>query len=81
MAPSYSKIPIPAVPTIAVRSGLRCSHESCYALFTTLDDIAVHASTMHEGKIEVVTCSIHECTFESGETRLYRVLDEAGEQG
>ena len=81
MAPWFLKIPIPAIPTIAVRSGLRCSDESCYALFTTLDDITVHASTMHAGKIGAVTCNIHECTLESGETRLYHVLDEAGEQG
>jgi hypothetical protein len=78
MAPSFSKIPIPAIPSIAVSSGLKCSHEGCYALFSTLADSGEHAMAKHDGKIMAATCKIHNCTLESGEVRLYRVLDETG---
>jgi hypothetical protein len=32
----------------------------------------------HEGKIMAATCRIHKSTLESGEIRLYRVIDETG---
>jgi hypothetical protein len=79
MAPSFSKIPVPPIPGIAVSSGLKCSHEGCYALFSNLADSGEHAMATHEGKIMAVTCKIHKSTLETGEIRLYRVLDETRE--
>jgi hypothetical protein len=79
MAPSFSKLPIPAIPDIATTSGLRCTHAGCFALFCTLADSADHAIAKHGGKNAAVTCSIYEHTMKSGEIRLHQVLYETGE--
>jgi hypothetical protein len=80
MAPSFSKLPIPAIPDIATISGLRCTHAGCFALFSTLMDSTHHAIAEHGGKNAAVTCSIYEHTMKSGGIRLHQVLDETGEQ-
>jgi hypothetical protein len=80
MAPSFSRLPIPAIPGIAAISGLRCTHTGCFALFSALADSMEHAIAEHSGKNEATTCSIYEHTLKSGEVRLYQVLDDTGEQ-
>lgn len=79
MAPAFSKFPVAAIPGIPVISGLLCSHEDCYALFSNLNDCEEHALKAHSGKVAAVTCGIYECPLKSGGIRLYRVLDEEGE--
>jgi hypothetical protein len=80
MAPAFSKIPIPAIPGISVISGLMCTDADCYALFSNLEDSETHAVEAHAGKVDAITCGIYEHVSKSGGIRLYRVLDENGEQ-
>lgn len=80
MAPSFSKIPVLAMPNMPIISGLMCSHEGCYALFSTLEDSKAHANAVHSGNMAAVTCGIHEFHLYNGKIRLHRVLDEIGEQ-
>jgi len=77
MAPAFSKVAVLAAPGM---TGLRCGHGDCYALFSTLDDSEEHAVRAHSGDEVVASCNIYERLLESGEARLYRVLDEDGEQ-
>jgi len=76
MPPSFSKI----APAFPVLSGLRCGHADCYALFTTFKDSEEHAVKAHSGNFVAFTCNIQEELLESGQVRLYRVLDADGEQ-
>jgi hypothetical protein len=80
MAPSFSRLPLPAIPGIAAISGLRCTHAGCFALFSALADSTDHAIAKHDGKNTATTCSIYEHALKSGEVRLYQVLDDTGEQ-
>ena len=80
MAPSFSKIPIPAIPGISVISGLMCTHADCGALFSNLEDSETHTVKAHAGMVNIETCGIYEHTSKSGKIKLYLVLDENGEQ-
>ena len=80
MAPTFSKIPIAAIPGISVISDLMCTHADCGALFSNLEDSEAHIVESHAGEVDPITCGIYEHVSKSGGTRLYRVLDENGEQ-
>jgi hypothetical protein len=80
MAPAFSKVAVLAAPGMTVISGLRCGHGDCYALFSTFDDSEEHAVRAHSGDEVVASCNIYERLLETGQVRLYRVLDEDGEQ-
>lgn len=80
MAPSFSKVAVLAAPGIPVISGLKCGHWGCYALFSTFDDSEEHAIRAHSGTKLLASCNIYERLLRSGEARLYRVLDEDGEE-
>ena len=80
MAPAFSKVPIAAIPGISVISGLMCTHADCGALFSNLEDSESHSVKAHAGKVDPITCGIYEHVSKSGGIRLYRVLDENGEQ-
>jgi len=68
-----------AIPTTAVVSGLMCTHQDCFALFSTLDESEAHAIAVHAGKVAVTSCGIHERQLKNGKIKLYRVLEERGE--
>jgi len=57
-----------------------CTHDDCFALFSTLDDSEVHAIEVHDGQVAVTTCGIQEHQLKNGKLKLYRVLEESGEQ-
>jgi hypothetical protein len=80
MAPAFSKLAILATTGIPLITGLRCGHGDCYALFLTFNDSEEHALRAHSGNEVVLTCNIYERKLGSGEVRLYRVLDEDGEE-
>jgi hypothetical protein len=63
-----------------VVSGLICGHAGCLALFSDLEDLKAHAVAAHVGDVTAITCGIYERRLESGELKLYRVLDENGKQ-
>ena len=77
--PLFSKIPVLATPNTAVIAGLACTHNNCFALFSTLDDSEAHAIAVHAGQAAATTCGIHERQLRNGKTKLYRVLEESGE--
>jgi hypothetical protein len=79
MAPTFSKIAVVPTPGITVVSGLQCCHPDCHALFLCLEDSEEHALKSHSGNVVAATCNIYERLLDSGEVRLYRVLDEDGE--
>jgi len=80
MLPTFSQVAAVATPDVAVISGLKCGHTNCYALFSTFEDSEEHALNAHSGNVIAVTCSIQEKKMESGQVRLYRVLDKEGEK-
>ena len=80
MAPAFSKIPVAAIPGISIISGLMCTHADCGALFSNLEDSETHAVKAHAGMVDGETCGIYEHVSKSGKIKLYRVLDENGEQ-
>lgn len=73
--PLFSKIPVLAMPTTTVASGLMCTHDDCFALFSTLDESKTHAIAAHAGKVAVTTCGIHQRQLKNGKIKLYRVLE------
>ena len=77
--PLFSRIPVLATPDTAVISGLMCTHDDCFALFSTLDDSEAHAIAVHDGNVAATTCGIHERQLKNGKIKLYRVLEESGE--
>ena len=79
MAPAFSKIPIAAIPSFSVVSGLMCTYADCGALFSNLEDSEAHTVEAHAGKGDIITCGIYEHVSKYGGIRLYRVLDEDGE--
>jgi len=74
--PLFSRIPVLATPVI---SGLMCTHNDCFALFSTLDDSEAHAVAVHAGQAAATTCGIHERQLKNGKIKLYRVLEDSGE--
>ena len=77
--PFFSKIPVLAIPTTEVVSGLMCTHNDCFALFSALDESEAHAIAVHAGQVAASTCGIHQRQLKSGKVKLYRVLEEGGE--
>ena len=77
--PLFSKIPVLAIPTTAIVSGLMCTHKDCSALFSNLDESGAHAIAVHAGKMAVTTCGIYQHQLKNGKIKLYRVLEEWGE--
>ena len=73
--PLFSNIPVLATPSTAVTSGLMCTHNECFALFSTLDEAKTHAIAVHAGKVAVITCGIYQHHLKNGKIRLYRVLE------
>ena len=77
----FSKTPVLATLNTKVIAGLVCTHDNCFALFSTLDDSEAHAIAVHAGQVAAITCGIYEHQLENGKTKLYRVLslEESGE--
>jgi hypothetical protein len=79
MAFVFSRIPVAPIPGLLFTSGLRCSHQDCFALFSNLEASIKHAVADHNGEDMTIPCGIYECPLESGQIMLYQVLDENSE--
>jgi hypothetical protein len=80
MAPVFSKIPVLETPGMATLSGLICSFPHCNALFLTLKDAKMHATSVHSSKPAAVTCVIYERVRDDGGVKFYRVVNDEGAQ-
>jgi hypothetical protein len=76
--PLFSRIPVLATPATTIISGLMCTHDDCFALFSTLDDSEAHAVAVHAGQVAATTCGIHERQLKNGKIKLHRVLEDSG---